>query len=85
MKTLKPRSTENMKHSPTVRQINVNPHTKNLFTSVPPGERMCFIHYCVYNITLSNKHLLRDFPGGPVVKNLLSNVGDSGSIPAQGT
>ena len=35
MKTLKPRSTENVKHSPTVRQINVNPHTKNLFTSVP--------------------------------------------------
>ena len=25
------------------------------------------------------------FPGGPVVKNLPSNVGDTGSIPGQGT
>ena len=28
---------------------------------------------------------LRDFPGGPVVKNLPSNAGDLGSIPGQGT
>ena len=28
---------------------------------------------------------LRDFPGGPVVKNLPYNAGDSGSIPGQGT
>ena len=28
---------------------------------------------------------LRDFPGGPVVKNLPSNVGDVGLIPGQGT
>ena len=27
----------------------------------------------------------RDFPGGPVAKNLLSNAGDTGSIPGQGT
>ena len=27
----------------------------------------------------------RDFPGGPVVKNLPSNAGDSGWIPGQGT
>ena len=27
----------------------------------------------------------RDFPGGPVVKNLPSNAGDVDSIPAQGT
>ena len=27
----------------------------------------------------------RDFPGGPVVKNLLSNAGDAGSIPGWGT
>ena len=27
----------------------------------------------------------RDFPGGPVVKNLPSNAGDTGSIPGQGT
>ena len=27
----------------------------------------------------------RDFPGGPVVENLPSNAGDTGSIPGQGT
>ena len=27
----------------------------------------------------------REFPGGPVVKNLLSNAGNTGSIPGQGT
>ena len=27
----------------------------------------------------------RDFPGGPVVKNLPSSAGDVGSIPGQGT
>ena len=27
----------------------------------------------------------RDFPGGPVVKNPLSNAGDAGSIPGQGS
>ena len=26
-----------------------------------------------------------DFPGGPVVKNLPYNAGDTGSIPGQGT
>ena len=34
------------------------------------------IHYKKYN---------RDFPGGPVVKNLPSNAGDAGSIPGHGT
>ena len=29
--------------------------------------------------------LLRNFPGGPVVKNPPSNAGDAGSIPGQGT
>ena len=28
---------------------------------------------------------LGDFPGGPAVKNLPSNTGDTGSIPGQGT
>ena len=28
-------------------------------------------------------HILRDFPGGPVVKNLPSNAGDAGSIPGR--
>ena len=27
----------------------------------------------------------RDFPGGPVVKNLPYNAGDDGSMPGQGT
>ena len=27
----------------------------------------------------------RDFPGGPVVKNLPCNAGNTGSIPSQGT
>ena len=28
---------------------------------------------------------MRDFPAGPVVKNLPSNAGDASSIPGQGT
>ena len=28
---------------------------------------------------------MRDFPGGPVVKNLPSSAGDAGLIPGQGT
>ena len=28
---------------------------------------------------------MRDFPGGPVVKNLPSNAGDMGSMPGWGT
>ena len=28
---------------------------------------------------------MRDFPGGPVVKNLPSNAGDVDSIPGRGT
>ena len=31
------------------------------------------------------KYLLRDFPGGPVVKNLPSNAGDEGLISGWGT
>ena len=34
---------------------------------------------------LGKKAHLRDFSGGPVVKNLLSNAGDGDSIPGQGT
>ena len=29
--------------------------------------------------------LMRDFPGGPVVKNLPSNAGDAGLISGRGT
>ena len=47
-------------------------------------KRICFIHV----INFWNNHLFkdyRDFPGGPVVKNLPSNAGDPGSIPGRGT
>ena len=37
---------------------------------------------CVILLKLNE---LRDFPGGPVVKNLLCNAEDIGSIPGQGT
>ena len=33
----------------------------------------------------NKKEMSRDFPGGPVVKNLPSIAGDEGSIPGQGT
>ena len=40
----------------------------------------------MYNgILFSLKKEGRDFPGGPVVKNLLYNAGGPGSIPGQGT
>ena len=32
-----------------------------------------------------NREELEGLPGGPVVKNLLLNAGDKGSIPGQGT
>ena len=32
----------------------------------------------------SVKNLLRDFPGGPVVKNPPANAGDTGSLPGPG-
>ena len=31
------------------------------------------------------KKMMRDFPGGPVVKSPPSNAGDAGSIPGWGT
>ena len=34
---------------------------------------------------LPSKFLLRDFSGGPMVKNLPANAGDAGSIPGLGT
>ena len=36
------------------------------------------------SIIKDNYQRHRDFPGGPVVKNLLGNVGDAGSIPDLG-
>ena len=37
------------------------------------------------SINNNNKKTNRDFPGGPVVRILLFNAGDSGLIPDQGT
>ena len=37
----------------------------------------------IHNFNLKFKNW--DFPGGPVVKNLPYNAGDTGSIPGQGT
>ena len=36
-------------------------------------------------MSFKNKMTVRDFPGGPVVKNLPYNAGDVGSVPGQGT
>ena len=35
--------------------------------------------------TKFKKNVMRDFPGGPVVKNRPSNAGDMGLIPGWGT
>lgn len=35
LKPLVSMATVNVKHSPTTRQININPHTEVLFTSLP--------------------------------------------------
>ena len=37
------------------------------------------------SITIFIRNLYRDFPGGPVVKNLPSNAGNTSSIPGRGT
>ena len=39
-----------------------------------------FISRWVYS-GIGKNYNLRDFPGGPVVKNLLANAGDQGLIP----
>ena len=36
----------------------------------------------IHNISVRTK---KDFPGGPVVKDLLCEAGDTGSIPGRGT
>ena len=35
--------------------------------------------------SFKQSYLFRNFPDGPVVKNLPSNAADAGSIPGQGT
>ena len=41
--------------------------------------------YCRLIRQLHGKRLIWDFPGGPAVKNLPANAGDTGSIPGWGT
>ena len=38
-----------------------------------------------HHFTQFRMAIIRDFPGGPVVKNLPSNAGDASSIPGRGT
>ena len=40
---------------------------------------------CSFLRVFSSRRTERNFPGGPVVKNLPSNAGDMGSIPGRGT
>ena len=47
-------------------------------------DKMWNIHPKEYYSALKRNEI-RDFPGGPMVKNLPSNAGDVGLIPGQGT
>ena len=40
-------------------------------------------HFAIFYL-ISKNQAKRDFPGGPVVKNLPANAGDSGSTPELG-
>ena len=50
---------------------------------------ICFLHVTTFrsfeDFFLLSKILVRDFPGGPVVKNPSCNAGEAGSIPGRGT
>ena len=50
---------------------------------IMPTNLVCFIWQTYTNLMTQHSYL-RDFPGGPVVKNLPSTSGDPGSIPGQG-
>ena len=51
-----------------------------------PGSVLSNLHtYLVQSSLKKKKSLLRDFPGGPVVKNPPSNARDAGWIPGGGT
>ena len=39
---------------------------------------------CVHEIVANFTRMSLDFPDGPVVKNLPTNAGDTGSIPGRG-
>ena len=43
-----------------------------------------YLSHKIFFKKLNKKSINRDFPGGPVVKNLPSNAGDTGSIPGRG-
>ena len=49
-----------------------------------PSSQLWYKPKITLNISLK-KNTIRDFPGGPVVKNLSCNAGDLDSIPVQGT
>ena len=52
----------------------------------PSSTRLWFCGLGFQNQSLDEqKSFIRDFPGGPVVKNLPSSAGDAGSIPGGGT
>ena len=42
------------------------------------------MQYCKVKKNRKKTTEIRDFPGGPVVKTLLSNAGGAGSIPGWG-
>ena len=46
---------------------------------------ICIFCFDVLVLYTLSKRIVRDFPGGPVVKNPPSNAGDMGSIPGWGT
>ena len=50
-----------------------------------PSSQFCYKPKITLKISLKKKNTIRDFPGGPVVKNLSCNAGDLDSIPGQGT
>ena len=53
-----------------------------------PCHLTCFSYHVTLTLLLSTdqkKCKSRDFPGGPVVKNLPSDAGEAGLIPGQGT
>ena len=57
---------------------------------LPPGcsvDQLCPVPGQLQSTVLTNAKVAsdRDFPGGPVVENLPSNAGDTGSIPDRGT
>ena len=60
-------------------KINIQKLVPFLYTNSEISEREC-------KKTVTFKiATCQDFPGGPVVKNLPSNAGDTGSIPGLGT